>query len=303
MFVQTDKINLSVVASFVNQKLKDYSLLVKFRLNLTVVFSAVIGYLVALGSNVSLFNIFMLALAGFMVTSSANALNQIIEKDYDKLMKRTANRPLATGRMGISEALLIAGISGVLGLVILHFLFNDLAAVVGAISLISYAFIYTPLKRIHSIAVFVGAIPGALPPVIGWVAAQGVLSYEAYILFSIQFLWQFPHFWAIGWLGADEYKKAGYKLQPTPEMRNKYTAILVITYIVFLIGATIVPALIGVFSYYFIGIAIALGGIFLYGGITLLRHCNQKAALTLMFSSIIYLTLLQVAMVIDRIFL
>lgn len=284
-------------------RLKDYGILVKLRLNLTVVFSSVIGYLLAMGTNFTFFNLFMLGLGGFLITGSANALNQILEKDYDKLMKRTKNRPLAANRMSITEAVLLAGLLGIIGIGLLWYFFNEMAALTGAISLLLYAFVYTPLKRINPIAVFVGAIPGALPPVIGWLAATSVWGYEAFVLFAIQFLWQFPHFWAIGWLGAEEYANAGYKLMPTPETKNRYTALQVVLYILCLIMITCVPSLLGLVSYYFIGVALVCGLGFLYTGIQLVKKCDDKAALMVMFASIIYLPILQISMVFDRIFL
>ncbi|MGB1204639.1 MAG: heme o synthase [Chitinophagales bacterium] len=298
-----EKIQHQNFLTYLVAKLKDYAILVKVRLNLTVVFSSAMGYLLAVGADDFLLSLIFLSIAGFCVTSSANALNQIIEKDYDKLMKRTANRPLATGRMGITEALLVAGILGVGGILLLWYMFNDLAALIGAVSLLSYAFIYTPLKRIHPIAVFVGAIPGALPPMIGWVAATGVMSIEAYTLFAIQFLWQFPHFWAIAWLGADEYAKAGYKLQPVSETRSQKATIHIIVYILFLIIVTLTPVLFQMLSIYFTGVALLLGVFFLYYGINLFKKCDNKAALHLMLASVIYLPLLQILMVVDRWFL
>lgn len=284
-------------------KLRDYGILTKVRLNLTVVFSAVIGYLSAMGKNTTVFDLFLLAVAGFAVTGSANAINQLLEKDFDKLMKRTADRPLAAGRMGSTEAVLVAGILGVSGLLMLWYCFNDMAALVGALSLLSYAFIYTPLKRIHPIAVFVGAFPGALPPVIGWVAATSLFGYEALVLFCIQFLWQFPHFWAIGWLGAEEYEKAGFNLYPTTNDRNKFTALQIIVYIVGLMTVSLLPYMLQMVSLVYVVVAVLLGLFFIYFGLQLFRHCNNKAALQLMFSSIIYLPLLQITMVLDRLFL
>ncbi|MGB0929490.1 MAG: heme o synthase [Chitinophagales bacterium] len=296
------KATYSQSTAFLKSKISDYSILVKVRLNLTVVFSAIIGYLLAVGGNFLFIDLFFLGLAGFLVTGSANAINQIIEKDYDRLMKRTKNRPLAANRMSIVEALLVSGVFGIAGLLILGFLFNTTAALIGAISLFSYAFVYTPMKRISPFAVFVGAIPGALPPVIGWVAATSLWSYEASVLFSIQFLWQFPHFWAIGWLGAEEYEKAGYKLSPNSAGKNKYTAVQIIVYIVTLIVVSLAPYAIGLISMISVVTALLLGGMFLYYGYNLYRECDDKAALKLMFASIVYLPGLQTVMVLDRLF-
>ncbi|MBK8471230.1 MAG: protoheme IX farnesyltransferase [Sphingobacteriales bacterium] len=287
--------------TWLRAKFDDYCLLVKHKLNITVVFSSLIGYLMAIGTAANIYHVVCLSLFGFMVTGAANALNQIFEKDYDRQMKRTANRPLAAGRMGNTEALLVAGIMGIGGISGLWYVFNDLAALTGALSLLSYAFIYTPLKRISPIAVLVGAFPGALPPAIGWVAATASFGYEAWVLFSIQFLWQFPHFWAIGWLGAEEYEKAGFKLYPSTRDRNQHTALQAILYIVALTTTTLLPVFAGWWSYYFGAIALVLGGIFAYYGIRLFRQCNNQAALQLMFASIGYLVVLQIAMVLDRI--
>lgn len=179
----------------------DFAQLVKFRLTLTVVFSSLMAYWIALPLDRSYgYRLFSFLLGGFLITAAANVLNQVLEKNHDALMSRTLNRPLPSGRMNDSDAILIAGIMSVLGLILLATL-NLWSSLLGAVSLLIYAFIYTPLKRISSFAVFVGAIPGALPVLIGTIAAQGYLSTLGLCLFAIQFFWQFPHFWAISWLG------------------------------------------------------------------------------------------------------
>lgn len=195
------------------QKLEDYKVLVKFRLNLFVVFSAVSAYVVASGGVFRWEALVLLGLGGFLVTGSANALNEVLEKDFDRMMKRTADRPLPAGRMSSSEAVLMAGFMAVIGLFLLA-LFNPLTSVLGSFAIVLYAFIYTPLKRFSQIAVAVGALPGALPVLIGAVAYSGGFTQEALLMFAIQFLWQFPHFWAIGWVAFDDYAAAGYKLVP-----------------------------------------------------------------------------------------
>lgn len=283
-------------------KLSDYAMLVKIRLNLTVVFSAVIGYLLAAGQTADIQHILALALGGFTITGSANALNQVLEKDYDKMMLRTAQRPLAAGRMGMVEAVLVAGLLGIIGIVLLWTSFNDVAALLGALSLFSYAFLYTPLKRLSPIAILVGAVPGALPPLIGWVAYSGKIDFTALVLFAIQFLWQFPHFWAIGWLGADAYKKAGFKLYPQPHQKDKGVALQVLLYVgvLTLLNLSLLP--LGLATYLTVVAALILGIMFAYFGWRLYRQCTDKAALQLMFASIIYLPVLQVVMLIDRLF-
>ena len=188
-------------------------MLTKLKLSLVVVFSSILGYAIVAQSSVNWIQLLFLALGGFLVTAAANTLNQVLEKDYDILMSRTANRPLATGRMKTSEAVMFAGICCLIGISILS-LFNPVTALLGMLSLIIYAFVYTPLKRYSTLAVAVGAVPGALPVMIGATAFEGNISFLALSLFIIQFLWQFPHFWAIGYLSFEDYQKAGYKLLP-----------------------------------------------------------------------------------------
>ncbi len=282
-------------------KLKDYGVLMKFKLNLTVVFTALMGFLFATGMSFDWSSMLLLALGGFLVTGSSNTINQILEKDFDKLMKRTKDRPLAARRMGVPEAVLLAGVTGVAGLGILAIAFNPLSAFIGALALLSYAFIYTPLKRFSPIAVFVGAIPGALPPVIGWVAATGEIGMIGYMLFSIQFLWQFPHFWAIGWIGYDDYRKAGYKLLPTADGKGKRTAFHIIVYTVFLTMVSLLPYFFGAVGMLSM-IVFLLGGLMmLYYGVKLFREATDKAALKVMFASIVYLPIVQIFMVLDKI--
>ena len=194
-------------------RLADYVMLTKLRLSLVVVFSSVLGYLIVAGGSVDFVKLLTLAIGGFLVTAAANALNQVLEKDFDILMTRTSNRPIATGRMKSSEGVMFAGLSCLVGITLLAS-FNPITALLGMISLITYAFVYTPLKRYSTLAVAVGAIPGALPVMIGATAFEGSISVLAVSLFVIQFLWQFPHFWSIGFVGQDDYRKAGYKLLP-----------------------------------------------------------------------------------------
>lgn len=282
-------------------KLTDYKQLVKFRLTSIVVFSAAIGFLLASSGSMDWMGLLLIGLAGFLITGSANALNEIIEKDYDKLMKRTANRPLPTNRMSTVEALLLAGIMGVVGIFILASQFNYLAALIGALSLLSYAFIYTPLKRISNIAVFVGAIPGALPPMIGWVAMTGAITVEAFILFSIQFLWQFPHFWAIAWVAHDDYSRAGFRLLPSEGGRTRQSAFYNIVYILFLIPVSLLPFFLG-FSGWISAVIISLTGLlFLLQAYRLYVKCDDKSAVKLMLGSFVYLPVVLLALVFDKV--
>lgn len=281
-------------------KLTDYNQLFKVRLNLVVVFSSVVGYILAAGSAFSLLSLVVLIVGGFLVTASANTINQVLEVDYDKLMKRTKNRPLPTGRMKSSEAILAAGLSGLAGLWLLGIYFNINTAFVAALSLISYSFIYTPLKRYSPIAVFVGAVPGALPPVIGWLAFSGSLTMEPIILFVIQFFWQMPHFWAIGWLGHNEYKKAGFNLMPSEEGKDKVTAFNSIMYALVLIPLALFGTMYGLGYRVTLVMSVVAGLLYIWPAIKLYRTCTDKAALKLMFASFLYLPLMQISWLIDK---
>lgn len=194
-------------------KLGDYVMLVKLKLSLLVVFTSIMSYLVVAGSNANIISVILLGLGGFLTTAAANALNQVLEKDHDKNMKRTADRPITTGRMKSSEAVMFAGLSCLVGVSMLA-VFNPLTSLLGMLSLICYSFVYTPMKRYSTSAVAIGAIPGALPALIGCTAFEGTITIFGIGIFALQFLWQFPHFWAIGYLSYDDYKNAGYKLMP-----------------------------------------------------------------------------------------
>jgi heme o synthase len=284
------------------QRLSDYLLLIKFRLTFIVVFSAGIGFLyVTASTGINWAGLFYIMLSGFLITGSANALNEIFEKDFDKLMDRTKNRPLPAGRMGVPEALLIAGLMGFAGIFMLAFSFNVLSALIGALSLFSYAFIYTPLKRYTNFAVFVGAIPGALPPLIGWVAATGHIGMEALLLFSIQFIWQFPHFWAIAWISHDDYQKAGYYLLPSKGGKERESAIMAVIYTAFLIPISILPFFMGVSGPVSLVIVVIMGIVFLKQAIQLYKNCSDKSARKLMFGSFLYLPVVLLALLIDKI--
>ncbi len=286
--------------SLVGSRLKDYAQLAKFRLAMLVVFSSMIGFLIAANGNWAWLQLLLFLTGGLLVTASSNALNQVIEKDYDRLMNRTMNRPLPADRMGIMEALLFAGICAVGGLLIFLLYFNALSAILSALALISYAFIYTPLKRFSSVAVFVGAIPGALPLLIGVVSASGTITVMGLALFSIQFIWQFPHFWAIAWVSNDDYVKAGYHLLPSKEGRTKFSALQTVLYALVLIPVSLVPLWFGFTGWISAIIILACGTGFLYQAIQLFRQCTVAAARKLMFGSFIYLPVVQLALYFDK---
>jgi protoheme IX farnesyltransferase len=197
-----------------------------------VVFSTVVCFLIAPNElhfvRNKIISVLLLFVAGMLVTGSANAINQVIEKDTDAIMKRTAKRPVASGRMSVKEAMSFAIVAGITGVFILWHFFNYQSALIGLFSLLLYGLVYTPLKKINSIAVLIGAIPGALPCLIGWVAAYGnddIAWIGAWIVFGIQFFWQFPHFWAIAWLAHQDYTVAGFKLLPGDKGPTKFTAL------------------------------------------------------------------------------
>ena len=219
--------------------------LIKFRLSFLVTFSAVFGFL--LSSNyINYFSLFILIISGFFITGSSVIKNQIIEKNSDKLMNRTKNRPLPTNKISSINALFISLALSISGLILMVLFLNKLTALLSFFSLIIYTFLYTPLKKVGPIAVFVGAIPGALPPLIGWAASTNDIPLEALIIFSIQFIWQFPHFRAIAWVSDDDYKKAGFKLLPNNGKKNLPTAVNIMTYTMFLIPLGLLPTIFGI---------------------------------------------------------
>ena len=278
-------------------KLKDYQILVKFRLSFIVVFSSGIGYLFA-GGDQSHFLLFLLG--GFLITAASNALNQIIESDTDKLMSRTAERPLAAARMQNTEAIIAAGIMAISGIAILWIFFNTLSALLGALSLISYAFIYTPMKKVSPIAVFIGAFPGAMPPLIGFAAAFGQINDLAILLFALQFVWQFPHFWAIAWVSCEDYAKAGFHLLPSTDGRSKTTATHIVIYTLLLLPVSLIMYFMGYTGLISAVIVFITGLLFLYQAIQLYRTCDTKEARKLMFGSFLYLPIVLIALLIDK---
>ena len=280
-------------------KAKAFFQLLKFRLAATVAFSSAIGYLLGV-KELEVGKALLVMLGGLLVTGSANTINQIFEKDLDKLMKRTAQRPIPTGVISIAEGWVFAVATGLAGLGLLAYLFNPLAAALSLLSLILYGFIYTPLKTISPICVAVGAIPGGMPPLIGWVAATGVLGVQAWILFGIQFMWQFPHFWAIAWVLDDDYKKAGFKMLPTPGGKDLRTAFQIMTYTLLLIPLSLLPLLFHMTGPIYAMVATICGVLFLGQTFYLMRTCSKKAAMSIMFGSFLYLPIVQIALVFDK---
>jgi heme o synthase len=279
---------------------KHYFQLLKFRLSFTVAFSSAIGYILG-NRDFNWFEPLLVMLGGLLVTGSANIINQILEKDLDQLMKRTARRPLPKGYVSVKEATVFSVLLGLSGLVLLGGYFNMLAAALSLISLIIYGFIYTPLKRISPICVFVGAIPGGLPPMIGYIAATGTFGWEAGILFGIQFIWQFPHFWAIAWVLDDDYKRAGFKMLPMTGGKNLKTAIQIMMYTLLLIPLGMLPLQFGMAGTTSAIIAVVCGVLFLMQTFYLMHTCSKKAAMNIMFGSFLYLPIVQIAFVLDKV--
>jgi protoheme IX farnesyltransferase len=285
----------------VKQKLRDYYQLMKFTLSFTVVFSSVVCYLLAPGISFNWEAVLLLFVAGMLITGSANAINQVVEKDTDAMMKRTSTRPVAAGRMSVDEGWTFALIAGTVGVFMMGYYFNWLSAGISAFSLFLYAFVYTPLKKKHSIAVLVGGIPGALPCLIGWVAGTDELSMGGWILFAIQFFWQFPHFWAIAWVAYNDYSKAGFKLLPDKGGPTKYAAVQALLYSIILVPLGVLP-----FMWNMTGsvsvVIVGLANLFMiFQCVRLFREMDVKAARRVMFSSYIYLPVVLLALLADKI--
>ncbi len=281
-------------------KARAYFQLLKFRLSFTVAFSSALGYLLGV-QKVSWSHALLVMLGGLLVTGSANIINQVFEKDLDKMMQRTEGRPLPMGRLSPNEAWAFCLILGLSGLSLLAYYFNPLTAALSLLSLILYGFIYTPLKTISPVCVAVGAIPGGLPPLIGWVAATGYVGTAAWVLFGIQFMWQFPHFWAIAWVADDDYKRAGFKMLPSPGERDLRTAFQIMTYTVLLIPVSLLPLVLGISGQVSAGVALVCGILFLWCTVRLMRTQDRKAALSIMFASFLYLPIVQIALVLDKV--
>tara|TARA_B100001146_G_scaffold224393_1_gene242143 strand:- start:1073 stop:1999 length:927 start_codon:yes stop_codon:yes gene_type:complete len=279
----------------------DFKEITKMRLAVSVVFSSVAGYF--LGADVVDFvTVLLLAVGGYLMVGASNAFNQVIEKDLDALMNRTKNRPIPSGRMSVAKALSIAFLFTIVGVGVLYII-NPITAVFGAISIILYVALYTPLKTKTPLSVFVGAFPGAIPFMLGWVAATNDFSIEPGTLFMIQFFWQFPHFWALGWWLYDDYERGGFFMLPTGK-RDRGTAIQIILYTIWTIIISLVPVTGQTGSLYLTPVSAIL--IFLLGllmlkyAIQLYKKRDEKTAKQLMFASVTYITLLQIIYVSDK---
>ena len=270
-----------------------------------VVFSTVVSFLIAPNEQFFVRNkitsVLLLFAAGMLVTGSANAINQVLEKNSDALMKRTAKRPVASGRMSENEAMAFAVIAGAIGVAMMWMFFNFQSAMVSLFSLFLYGFIYTPLKKVNSISVLVGAIPGALPCLIGWVAATDDFSIGGWILFGIQFLWQFPHFWAIAWLAHKDYSTAGFKLLPADKGPTKFTAVQSIIYSALMVPVGFLPYYSGMSGLVSMWILLLCNLWMVYVSVLLLIRMDAKSARRVMFSSYFYLMIVLLSLYADRV--
>lgn len=289
-------------------KIKDYFLLIKPSLSILVVFSSVISYLLA--PKIVEFDWKMIGLlfaGGLLVTGSANAINQVTEKDTDAIMKRTRNRPVAAGRILPQEGWVFVIVTGALGLFLLGHFFNWLSAGLAAFSLFLYGFIYTPLKKVNSMAVLAGAFPGAFPCLIGWVAGDDRLTIGGWILFAMQFLWQFPHFWAIAWIAHKDYTAAGFKLLPGQAGPNKFTAVQTVVYSLLLFPVTLLPYFTGMCGYdtvkgmISVGLVILANVFMILRSFTLYRKMDVPSARKVMFGSYLYLAVVLLSFLLGKI--
>lgn len=289
------------LGSYFVEKVRAYTELVKFRLSFLVAFSSAFGFVLASQGPVNWFTLLALSLGGFMVSGASITLNQVAEKEYDALMERTKNRPLPTGRLQVHEALIFAGILALLGFGLLAIYTNLLTTLLSVLSMVLYSFVYTPMKRVGPLAVLMGAIPGALPPLLGWTAATGMITAEALIIFGIQFIWQFPHFWAIAWVADEDYKKAGFKLLPLGGKKDFKTSVQIMTYTMFLIPLGMLPAKLGITGMNSAIIASVCGVLFLSQTFKLMQDRSRKSALKIMFGSFLYLPIVQIAYLLDKV--
>lgn len=291
----------SPAALHIGLKLKAYMELLKVRLSMLVAFSCAFGYALATKGSVDWIVLAMLTLGGFLLSGASSCINQILERDFDRIMTRTQNRPIPTGRISVQEATVFTIITLFISLIILWMYTNPLTVMLSIVSMVLYSFVYTPLKRVGPVAVFVGAIPGALPPLLGWIAATGSIGHEALIIFGIQFIWQFPHFWAIAWVADEDYKKAGFRLLPSGGGKDVNTAIQIMIYTLFLIPLGLLPAKFGITGIDSAIIATVCGVAFFAQTFSLMKTGSRQSALRIMFGSFLYLPIVQIAYLMDKI--
>ena len=290
-------------------RIRDYWTLTKPSLSILVVFSSVVSFMLTRGYESfadPLYRILSLFAGGFLVTGSANAINQCVEKDTDAGMKRTASRPIASGRMSVQAGWVFAILTGIVGVSWLGWVFNLLTASLAAFSLFLYAFIYTPMKKVSSLAVLMGAIPGALPCLIGWTAGEGELSLGGWIVFAFPFFWQFPHFWAIAWVAHRDYSAVGFKLLPSDQGPTRFTALQTVLYSLLLVPVTLMPFFTGICSYGSISGQVGLGMVIVSNGfmiarcVQLYRGMEVAQARRVMFGSYLYLPVVMLSWLLSK---
>lgn len=282
-------------------KVKEVVALFKLRLTSLVVFSAVLGYWMGVpAGGFDLGAAAWLSLAGLLVTGASNALNQVLEIEADGLMKRTAERPLVKGTVGVVEAIILSSLVGAAGVVLLWLRFGPLTGVLGLLSLFMYVALYTPMKKWSAWSVFVGAFPGAFPPMLGYVAATGHFGLGPGLLFAMQFMWQFPHYWAIAWVLHDDYQLAGYHMLPSKGGRDGYTAWLILLYTLFVIPVGMLPWVFGMVNGWAAWVALLAGVVMVVPAVRLFRSRDKADARRLMFASFLYLPLVQLAYVLFK---
>ncbi len=285
------------------QKIRDYQQLMKLSLSMLVVMSSLVGYMMVPDLEVRFLNVLWLFLGGTLVTAAANASNQLLESKSDKIMKRTMSRPLPDMRMGNMEAFIFIGICLIVGVFVLYYFFNILSAVLALMSFLLYVFAYTPLKKVSSISVLVGAIPGSLPCLIGWAAATNHIgSIAAWTLFIIQFFWQFPHFWSIAWLAHEDYTRAGMKMLPHKEKVGHFTAFQCVLYSAVLIPLSVLPMIAGLGGWIsFVGLILAATWLF-YNSFSFLKNNSDAMARKVMLASFVYLPFILLSLLLDKYF-
>jgi protoheme IX farnesyltransferase len=278
-----------------------YLELLKPRLSMLVAFSCAFGFILASQNSVDWFRLILVTAGGFLLSGASVTINQVIEQREDALMSRTKNRPIPTGKISPGAAVIFACAVMTASILFLILSTNTLTVLLSVVSMVLYSFVYTPLKKVGPVAVFAGAIPGALPPLLGWIANTGVVSYEALVIFGIQFIWQFPHFWAIAWVADDDYKKAGFRLLPSGGGKDHNTSIQIMTYTLFLIPLGLIPAWIGLTGINSAVIVTLCGVGFLAQTFSLMKTGSNQSAMRIMFGSFIYLPVVQISYLLDKI--
>lgn len=302
--MQTDT-HISSSETIIYSKIKSFLKLTKFTLSALVVFSAIITFF-TVAETYNWKQVLAICLGGFLVTAAANGFNQIIEKDLDKLMNRTKLRPIPTGNLTVNQAFVICAIFGIIGTIMLWVFTNPLSGIIGFVSIILYTLVYTPLKRVTPFSVFVGAIPGALPTLIGAIAATdgfGHISFFAILLFCIQFFWQFPHFWAIAWVSHDDYQRAGFFMLPSKGGRDKSSRSQILVYTLSLFPIALTPFIFNFTGWMSATVVSYMGLVFIIQAYNLFKSGTIVDARKLMFGSFVYLPLVQIALMIGHKFL